>query len=153
MTSDASRAFGSCVIQTDSHPSFSATLTLATESSRVFTASMETARRATSSAIYAGDGVRVGNPRRIFGAHAAHLRRCVLRSSLTQQRLRSLRCSAAPSSWTTWSPNLSPRTPPVAVVDERRLREVALTPEEYRAIVEELKRTLNEAELGMLGVL
>ena len=41
----------------------------------------------------------------------------------------------------------------MAVVDERRLREVALTPEEYRAIVEELKRAPNEVELGMLGVL
>jgi phosphoribosylformylglycinamidine synthase len=41
----------------------------------------------------------------------------------------------------------------VAVVDERRLREVALTPEEYRVIVEELKRVPNEVELGMLGVL
>jgi phosphoribosylformylglycinamidine synthase II len=41
----------------------------------------------------------------------------------------------------------------VAVVDERRLREVALTPEEYRAIVEDLKRAPNEVELGMLGVL
>jgi len=41
----------------------------------------------------------------------------------------------------------------VAVVDERRLREVALTPDEYRAIVEELKRAPNEVELGMLGVL
>jgi phosphoribosylformylglycinamidine synthase len=39
------------------------------------------------------------------------------------------------------------------MVDERRLREVALTPEEYRAIVEELKREPNEVELGMLGVL
>ena len=39
------------------------------------------------------------------------------------------------------------------MVDERRLREVALTPEEYRAIVEELKRSPNEVELGMLGVL
>jgi phosphoribosylformylglycinamidine synthase subunit PurL len=38
-------------------------------------------------------------------------------------------------------------------VDERRLREVALTPEEYRAIVGELKRAPNEVELGMLGVL
>ncbi|HEY2438090.1 MAG TPA: phosphoribosylformylglycinamidine synthase subunit PurL, partial [Solirubrobacteraceae bacterium] len=38
-------------------------------------------------------------------------------------------------------------------VDERRLREVALTPDEYRAIVEQLKRTPNEVELGMLGVL
>src|SRR3982074_384307 len=52
-----------------------------------------------------------GSPRRIFGAHAAHLRRCDLRSSLTHQRMRSLRCSAAPSIWTTWSPNLSPRVP------------------------------------------
>jgi len=39
------------------------------------------------------------------------------------------------------------------VVDERRLREVALTPEEYRAIVEALKRAPNEVELGMIGVL
>jgi phosphoribosylformylglycinamidine synthase II len=39
------------------------------------------------------------------------------------------------------------------MVDERRLREVALTPEEYRAIVEQLKRAPNEVELGMLGVL
>ncbi len=38
-------------------------------------------------------------------------------------------------------------------MDERRLREVALTPDEYRAIVEELKRPPNEVELGMLGVL
>jgi phosphoribosylformylglycinamidine synthase subunit PurL len=38
-------------------------------------------------------------------------------------------------------------------VDARRLREVALTPVEYRAIVEELKRAPNEVELGMLGVL
>jgi phosphoribosylformylglycinamidine synthase II len=39
------------------------------------------------------------------------------------------------------------------MVDERRLREVALTPEEYRVIVEELKRSPTEVELGMLGVL
>jgi len=38
-------------------------------------------------------------------------------------------------------------------VDERRLREVALTPDEYKAIVEQLKRAPNEVELGMLGVL
>jgi phosphoribosylformylglycinamidine synthase II len=38
-------------------------------------------------------------------------------------------------------------------VDERRLREVALTPDEYRVIVEALKRPPNEVELGMLGVL
>jgi len=38
-------------------------------------------------------------------------------------------------------------------VDERKLREVALTPDEYRAIVEQLKRAPNEVELGMLGVL
>ena len=38
-------------------------------------------------------------------------------------------------------------------MDERHLREVALTPEEYRVIVEELKRAPNEVELGMLGVL
>ena len=39
------------------------------------------------------------------------------------------------------------------MIDDRRLREVALTPEEYRAIVEQLKRPPNEVELGMLGVL
>ena len=38
-------------------------------------------------------------------------------------------------------------------VSERKLREVALTPDEYRAIVEQLKRTPSEVELGMLGVL
>ena len=38
-------------------------------------------------------------------------------------------------------------------MDERRLREVALTPDEYKAIVEQLKRGPNEVELGMLGVL
>ncbi len=38
-------------------------------------------------------------------------------------------------------------------IDERRLKEVALTAEEYRVIVEELKRTPTEVELGMLGVL
>jgi phosphoribosylformylglycinamidine synthase len=38
-------------------------------------------------------------------------------------------------------------------IHERRLREVALTPEEYRVIVEQLKRAPNEVELGMLGVL
>src|SRR5438445_603628 len=56
-----------------------------------------------------------GAPRRIFGAHAAHLRRCDLRSSLTHQRMRSLRCSAAPSIWATWPPNLSPRSPAMAL--------------------------------------
>src|SRR3979490_2082305 len=39
------------------------------------------------------------------------------------------------------------------MVDERRLREVALTPEEYRVIVEKLRRPPNAVELGMLGVL
>jgi phosphoribosylformylglycinamidine synthase len=38
-------------------------------------------------------------------------------------------------------------------VDERRLREVALTPDEYKVIAEQLKRAPNEVELGMLGVL
>jgi phosphoribosylformylglycinamidine synthase II len=38
-------------------------------------------------------------------------------------------------------------------VDERRLREVALTPDEYKVILEQLKRAPNEVELGMLGVL
>ncbi|HYM65866.1 MAG TPA: phosphoribosylformylglycinamidine synthase subunit PurL, partial [Patescibacteria group bacterium] len=41
----------------------------------------------------------------------------------------------------------------MAVIDERRLREVALTAEEYRVILERLKRTPTEVELGMLGVL
>ena len=39
------------------------------------------------------------------------------------------------------------------MVDEQRLRAVALTPDEYRVIVEQLKRAPNEVELGMLGVL
>src|SRR5450756_2446163 len=30
--------------------------------------------------------------------------------------MRALRCSAAPSIWATWSPNLSPRPPAVALV-------------------------------------
>ncbi len=38
-------------------------------------------------------------------------------------------------------------------IDERRLREVALTPDEYRVIVGALKRVPNDVELGMLGVL
>ena len=38
-------------------------------------------------------------------------------------------------------------------IDERKLREVALTPDEYRVIVEALGRTPNDVELGMLGVL
>jgi phosphoribosylformylglycinamidine synthase subunit PurL len=38
-------------------------------------------------------------------------------------------------------------------VDSRRLREVALTPDEYRVIVEKLRRPPNSVELGMLGVL
>jgi phosphoribosylformylglycinamidine synthase len=38
-------------------------------------------------------------------------------------------------------------------MDERRLKQVALTPDEYRVIVQELKRTPTEVELGMLGVL
>src|SRR6266550_3550421 len=38
-------------------------------------------------------------------------------------------------------------------LDERRLREVALTRDEYRVIVEALKRPPNDIELGMLGVL
>ncbi len=38
-------------------------------------------------------------------------------------------------------------------VDSRRLREVALTSEEYRVIVEKLRRPPNAVELGMLGVL
>jgi phosphoribosylformylglycinamidine synthase subunit PurL len=38
-------------------------------------------------------------------------------------------------------------------LDERRLREVALTPDAYLAIVERLGREPNEVELGMIGVL
>src|SRR5260370_37681269 len=60
--------------------------------------------------------VAAGRHRRIFGAHAAYLRCCDLRSSLAHQRMRALRCSAAPSIWTTWSPNLSPRFPAVTLV-------------------------------------
>jgi phosphoribosylformylglycinamidine synthase subunit PurL len=41
----------------------------------------------------------------------------------------------------------------VGQIDEKRLREVALTPDEYKVIVEQLKRTPNAVELGMLGVL
>jgi phosphoribosylformylglycinamidine synthase II len=41
----------------------------------------------------------------------------------------------------------------VEEINEKRLREVALTSDEYRVIVEQLKRTPNEVELGMLGVL
>src|SRR5450759_5955320 len=81
------------------------------DSSSVFTASMKAARRGIASAIYAGEGVKAGNPRRIFGANAAHLRCCGLRSSLTNRWIRSLRCSAAPSSSATLAPNLSPRLP------------------------------------------
>src|SRR5437879_5918502 len=57
--------------------------------------------------------IPAGAPRRTFGAHPAHLRRCGLRFSLTHQRMRSLRCSAAPSIWATCAPNLSPRSPAV----------------------------------------
>ena len=39
------------------------------------------------------------------------------------------------------------------MVDDRRLREVALVPDEYRVIVEKLRRPPNAVELGMLGVL
>src|SRR5207247_6743799 len=53
--------------------------------------------------------------RRIFGAYAAHLRCCDLRSSLPHQRMRSLRCSAAPSIWAAWPPNLSSKAPAVTV--------------------------------------
>jgi phosphoribosylformylglycinamidine synthase len=39
------------------------------------------------------------------------------------------------------------------MVDDEKLRAVALTSDEYRAILEQLKRAPNEVELGMLGVL
>src|SRR5215472_5779082 len=42
---------------------------------------------------------------------------------------------------------------PGVAVDERRLREVALSREEYAEIVEQLDRHPNAVELGMLGVL
>ena len=38
-------------------------------------------------------------------------------------------------------------------MDRHRLREVALTPDEYQVIVDVLKRAPNDVELGMLGVL
>ena len=41
---------------------------------------------------------------------------------------------------------------PIAL-DRRKLRQVALTAEEYLDIVERLGREPNEVELGMLGVL
>jgi phosphoribosylformylglycinamidine synthase subunit PurL len=41
----------------------------------------------------------------------------------------------------------------VEEIDEKRLREVALTTDEYRVIVEQLRRPPNAVELGMLGVL
>src|SRR5438270_13413375 len=51
-------------------------------------------------------------------------------------------------------PNPSPRPRAVSVaVDSRKLREVALTADEYRVIVDALKRPPNDVELGMLGVL
>ena len=40
-----------------------------------------------------------------------------------------------------------------AQVDSRKLREVALTQDEYRVIVQALERVPNDVELGMLGVL
>jgi len=40
-----------------------------------------------------------------------------------------------------------------ARIDDRKLREVALTHDEYRVIVEALERQPNDVELGMLGVL
>jgi phosphoribosylformylglycinamidine synthase len=41
----------------------------------------------------------------------------------------------------------------VVKIDSRKLREVALTADEYRVIVEALERPPNDVELGMLGVL
>jgi hypothetical protein len=40
-------------------------------------------------------GGATGDADRIFGAHAAHLRRCDLRCSLAHPRMRALRYSAA----------------------------------------------------------
>src|SRR5258708_15196041 len=56
-TSDASRASGSCEVQTDSTPSRSAATALATDSSSVFTAGLKAARRGKTSAIYPGDSL------------------------------------------------------------------------------------------------
>src|ERR1700730_12342210 len=63
-----------------------------------------------------------GDADRIFGAHAAHLRCCDLRYSLTHPRMRALRYSARPlgpprrsRGRDPWTPNLSagpPVTPP-----------------------------------------
>src|SRR5450759_3614171 len=52
-------------------------------------------------------GIRPPADRRIFGAHAAHLRAQLLRYSLTHARC--ARCVARRFTriWTTWSPNLS----------------------------------------------
>src|SRR5689334_10574124 len=68
--------------------------------------------------------ITAGDPRRIFGAHVARLRRCGLRFSLTHRRVRSLRCSAAPSIQATCAPNLSPRAP--AVIAGPPVNETAL---------------------------
>src|SRR5205814_1372555 len=55
---------------------------------------------------------RVGDPGRIFGACAAHLRRRLLCSSVAHQPMRFLWCSAAPCIWATQTPNLSAGPPP-----------------------------------------
>ena len=38
-------------------------------------------------------------------------------------------------------------------IDDKKLKEVALTREEYRTLVERLGREPNDVELGMVGVL
>src|ERR1700687_4829077 len=73
-------------------------------------------KRSTQRSSPRDQGVPAGAPRRIFGTDAAHLRCCGLRSSLTHRRMRSLRCSAAPSIWATSAPNLSTRSPAVTPV-------------------------------------
>src|SRR5260370_28554019 len=51
--------------------------------------------------------------------------------------MRSLRCSAAPSIWTTWSPNLSPRLPAVRVGRTR-----------YRLLARDLDGTIIDPRLN-----
>src|SRR5258708_31822689 len=70
-TSDASRASGSCEVQTDSTPSRSAATALATDSSSVFTAGLKAARRGKTSAIYPGDSLAGAVHGPAAGSHRA----------------------------------------------------------------------------------
>src|SRR5258708_28298790 len=70
-TNDASRASGSCEVQTDSTPSRSAATALATDSSSVFTAGLKAARRGKTSAIYPGDSLAGAVHGPAAGSHRA----------------------------------------------------------------------------------